>query len=430
MTIKALEEKLVELHELPSHEYFPAWLDAHRAEQRAAFMQYGVPSRNNERWKYADLSLIANEHFALAQSSVEISREEVESYRLEDSDAVLLVFVDGRFAPMHSDCEILPQGMIACSLRTALTEHEVLVKELFNKHIDAKDCPFAALNSAVFADGLFLYIPAGVHFTRPLQLLSLSSGRESAMITPYHMIVLGENSEATLIHEYAGLNDGKYFMNAVTNVTANANATLNLIKLQHESDDALHMENVFVRQRKDSKVSIVHVTTGAIFSRDDVIVQLKEQGAECHANGFYHASRDGQYVDHHIDFDHTAPRTNSGMMYKGIAEKKSRSVFNGSLYVEKDAQKINAYQENHNLLLSGLAEVYSKPELEIYADDVKCRHGATMGQLDQDAMFYMRARGIDEKSAKNILLRGYVDEVLQRIANSAIRKHAMKQVKF
>ncbi|HTM63190.1 MAG TPA: Fe-S cluster assembly protein SufD [Gammaproteobacteria bacterium] len=427
MTLHAIQKEWLQQQ---NHDDLPEWLTAFREKQRAAFMQYGVPSRSNERWKYADLGMIAQQHFDLSANAADVSREQIESYRLEDAEAVMLVLVDGKYSPSLSDCELLPQGMIACSLREAIVEHEALVKRYFNENIDAKDFPFAALNSAIFADGIFIYVPEGRQLTQPLQLLSLSSGRENAMIVPHHMIIMGADSEAFMIHEYAGIDDGKYFMNAVTSIMTEANSRLNLIKLQHESDDALHMENVFVRQRKDSHVAIVHVTTGAVFSRDDVIVQLKEQGAECVANGFYHASRDGQYIDHHIDFKHAAPRTASGMLYKGIAENKSRAVFNGSLHVEKDAQKINAYQENHNLLLSGLAEVYSKPELEIYADDVKCRHGATTGQLDQDAMFYMRARGIDEQTARSILLRGFVEEVLQRITHSAIRNHVMKQVKF
>jgi Fe-S cluster assembly protein SufD len=411
-------------------QHFPAWLTAHRETHHAAFLRHGVPERSNERWKYADLGMLAKRQFSVSENGSDVSKETVELHRLQDADAIMLVFVDGKFSPAHSDCALLPKGVIACSLLAALSEHESLVKQYFVTDIDAKVYPFAALNRAVFADGLFLYVPANVTLPQPLQVLSLTTGEQEAMIAPHHLLVMGENSEAELIYEYAGSEGGQYFMNAVTTITAHANARLKLTKLQHESNDALHMENFFVQQRKDSNVTMTHVTTGAIFSRDDVIVQLQEPGAECNASGFYHASRDGQYVDHHIDFNHTAPRTNSGMLYKGIADHQSRAVFNGSLYVEKDAQKIHAYQENHNLLLSGLAEVYSKPELEIYADDVKCRHGATIGQLDQDAMFYMRSRGIDQASATNILLRGFVEEVLQRMMHSAIRQHAMKQVKF
>ena len=337
---------------------FPTWLADYRAAQHAAFMQHGVPVRGNERWKYADLGMLAQQKLTSVSGSAEVSRDTIASYRMHVDDAMLLVFIDGKFAPMHSDCELLPKGVVACSLRAALADHEALVKNAFNDDIAAGDYPFAALNSAVFTDGLFLHVAENIKLSQPLHVLMLSTGNEDAMIAPHHMLVLGENSEAELIHEYVGVDGGKYFTNAVMSITANANSKLHVTKIQHESDDALHMENFFINQRADSYVSMTNVTTGAVFSRDEVIVQLQEPGAECHANGFYHASRDGQYVDHHVDFKHAAPRTNSGMMYKGIADKRSRAVFNGSLYVKKDAQKMNAYQENHNLLLSGLAEVY------------------------------------------------------------------------
>lgn len=429
MTQQALEQSWFRLQE-QSSDQFPVWLAAYREEQRAAFMRHGIPPHKHERWKYADLSILSKKHFMLAGQPLDVPQEAVNSRRVKEEDVVLLVFIDGRFSPQHSDCANLPEGVIALSMKEALARHESLVKEYWHQNINAKDYPFAALTSAVFADGLFLYVPPELQLTQPLQILSLASGQEAAMIAPYNMIVLDEHSSADVIQEYAGDAAGNYFTNAVTAVTLQANAELTIVKLQHEHETALHMENFFIRQYRDSRVDLTQVTTGALFSREDVIVQLAEPGAECVANGFYHASRDGQYIDHHVDIEHIAARTASGMMFKGIADHKSRAVFNGSLHVEKDAQKINAYQENHNLLLSGLAEVYSKPELEIYADDVKCRHGSTTGQIDQDAMFYMRARGIDEESARNILLRGFVEEVLQRIHRSTLRNHAVKQVKF
>ncbi len=186
-----------------------------------------------------------------------------------------------------------------------------------------------------------------------------------------------------------------------------------MIKLQQESTRAIHMENIFVTQHQDSAVAINHLTVGASFSRDDALVTMAEPGAVCQTGGFYHTTRDGQYIDHHVDVKHAAPRTNSEMFFKGIIDKKSRAVFNGGLYVAAGAQKINATQQNHNLLLSNAAEIYSKPELEIYADDVKCQHGATTGQIDQDALFYMRARGIDQQTAMNILLKGFAFKIFK-----------------
>jgi Fe-S cluster assembly protein SufD len=282
----------------------------------------------------------------------------------------------------------------------------------------------------MFTDGLFIHIPDSVLLSLPLHILSLSSGQESIMTSPNNLLVLGKNAQASVVHEYTSLVSGNYFNNVVTTIVAEDQAKLNLVKLQNESAQAIHMENIFVSQKQDSDVTLSNVTTGASFSRDDIAVLLAEAGAVCRTSGFYHASRDNQYIDHHVDVNHHAPRTNSEMVYKGIIDKKSRAVFNGGLYVEKNAQKITAFQENHNLLLSNTAEIYSKPELEIYADDVKCRHGATTGQIDRDALFYMQARGIDQATAMNILLKGFADDVLQRIIHPVIHQHALKQVVF
>jgi Fe-S cluster assembly protein SufD len=409
---------------------FPAWLAEYREQQRTAFMQYGIPTKTNERWKYTDLTALAKQPFTAPVAGANVTQETVDQYRLHATDAVLLVFVDGYFVPALSDLHKLPAGVIACSMLTALTEHEDLVKEFLQRDTCAQNYPFAALNSAIFADGLFLYVQDSVNLNLPLHILSLSTGQEMVMINPNHLFVFGNASETTLLHEYASLVDNLYFHNIVTNIVAKRHAKVSLTKLQHESTQAVHMENFFVDQGQDSDVSISHVTTGAQFSRDDTKIMLAEMGSVCRTSGFYHTSRDGQYIDHHVVVNHYAPRTNSEMTYKGIVDKKSRAVFNGGLYVKPDAQKINAFQENHNLLLSGSAEVYSKPELEIYADDVKCRHGATTGQIDQDALFYMRARGIDHTTAMNILLKGFADDVLQRITHPALQQHARKQVIF
>jgi Fe-S cluster assembly protein SufD len=427
MTVQALEKSWLTFDEPSSvRATFPAWLEEYRAEQRAAFMQYGIPAQKQERWKYTDLGILTTQPFTLQRGEVNVAQEVVESFRL--ADAVLLVFIDGCFMSSYSDLSQLPPEIIACSMHTALIDHEDLVKAYFNKNVAVQDYPFAALNTALFADGLFLFVPDQVTLTTPLQILSLATGEKALMTNVNHMLVVGKQADITLVHEYAGLCDNSYFTNAVTTITAQQGAKVNLVKLQHESSQAVHMENFFVRQAQDSDVQLMHITTGAHFSRDDTAVALQESGAICRTGGFYHTDHDGAYIDHHLTIDHVAPRTNSEMVYKGIADKKSRVVFNGRLHVAPDAQKINAHQENHNLLLSNLAEVYSKPELEIYADDVKCRHGATIGQIDQDALFYLRARGIDAATATSMLLKGFADDILQRISHPAIKQRALQQV--
>ena len=205
-------------------------------------------------------------------------------------------------------------------------------------------------------------------------------------------------------------------------------AQLDYYKIQQEGKQAAHIAHTFIQQKQDSSVSAMNFSTGAQFARDDLIISLKESGAECKTSGFYHLFYDNQYIDNHIDIDHVAPRSHSEMLFKGILDHKSRAVFNGRLHVTEGAQKILAYQANHNLLLSNDAEVYSKPELEIYADDVKCKHGATTGQIDQDALFYLQSRGIPHQEAMGMLLQGFAEEVTEKIKLPAVKMRVLEMV--
>ena len=209
----------------------------------------------------------------------------------------------------------------------------------------------------------------------------------------------------------------------MTNIHAGPNSQLHHYKVQRENTSATHMANTFITQQRDSMVALTNISIGAKFSRDDVLVKLQETGAECRTAGFYRLESDNQYIDQHITIDHAAPHSRSEMVYKGVLDKKSRAVFNGRLHVGVGAQKIEAQQQNHNLLLSNFAEIYSKPELEIYSDDVKCKHGATTGQLDQDALFYLRARGIEKTEAVSLLLHAFAADIYQKITNADIRMH-------
>lgn len=412
-------------------EHGPAWLHAERVKHMQSFREHGLPGRKNERWKYADFKAISSQQYSITcdQQNVKLAAA-VARHKLKDAEAIFIVFVDGVFAPQYSDLANLSQDVIACGMRAALTQYEDLVQQYFSKNIDYQQYPFAAINTALFSDGLFLHVPTNAKLDLPLHVLYLSSGKDANMMNPNNLLLFGENSQSSMVIEYAGLAENNYFTNAVTTIATTANAEVDIVKLQHESKKAIHMENFFIAQKQDSKVSVNNIATGACFARDDIIATLSESGAVCSTSGFYHAAHDNQYMDNHVEVNHFAANTQSEMLYKGIADKKSRTVFNGRLHVQKDAQKINAYQANHNLLLSNHAEVYSKPELEIYADDVKCKHGATTGQIDQDALFYMRARGIDEQEATRILLRGFADEVIERISHPAVKQQAKQQVDF
>lgn len=403
------------------------WLKEFREQHWQAFLQQGLPTRHNENWKYSDTSFLLEQQYVSAKK-MDVSQlvDAVNQHRLRSGDALLMVLVNGYFMPELSDIAKLPANVIACSISEALEKHTDSVKAYLA--VDKQNYPFANLNAAMFVDGLFLQLQDHCEISSPIHLLSLVASEAGCVAHTRNMIVLGENSHLTLVEEYFSHEDVGYMMNVVTTIHAGKSAKLQHYKIQKESKKAVHIASHFVQQQQHSYVSHVNFSAGAQFARDDVSVQLLAPGAECHTSGFYHLRYANQLIDNHVDIQHAAPHSNSDMLYKGIMENKSRAVFNGRLHVKKDAQKIVAFQANHNLLLSKEAEVYSKPELEIYADDVKCKHGATTGQLDTEALFYLRSRGIAREDAVNMLLRGFSEEIMQRITHEGIRLRVKESI--
>lgn len=405
----------------------PSWLHELRAEQRARFMKYGLPTQKQERWKYTNLDLLDQHSFSLVTPAPQINAERLDEYRLSADDTIRIVLVNGQLDKDLSDLSALPTGVIACSMQTASKQHAEYLQAHLKQDIDPTQHPFVSLNTALFRDGLFLYVPDNVTLNTPLHLLNVTCVEQPSLINLSHLLVLGKHASLTCLQEYISLNNGVYFNNVVTRVIANRGAILHKTKLQTESSAALHLENTLITQQQDSDISMTSLGCEALFSRDDTTAFLNESGAKCRTSAFYYTKYDQQYVDHHVDVEHKAQHTHSEMLYKGIVDKKSRAVFNGRLYVDKCAQKTSALQTNHHLLLSGKAEAYAKPELEIYADDVKCRHGATTGQLDADALFYLRARGIEEAEARQILLAGFADDIFQGVDNALLRHYVRRR---
>ena len=403
----------------------PDWLINFRQQQEKALRQQGLPTQKNERWKYADFSQLNTSSFSkVMRSSVEKTKTlqtVIDSFRIQHPDSIFLVFENGYFIPSLSALDRLPPHVIACSLPEACKTHASLVETFFKKELETERYPFASLNAANFQDGLFFYLADHQTLTAPIHLLFIASHSQAFIAHPKHLLVLGKNSKLTLIEDYISLDAQSYMMNTVTNILVQEAAQLEHYKIQSENTQAIHLAASFIEQEQNSKVTCLHFSSGGAFAREEVIVSLQGQGAECSTSGFYRLEQDKQYIDYHIDILHAAPHTQSRMLYKGIVDKKSRAVFNGRLHVEKGAQKIIAHQENHNLLLSTTAEVNSKPELEIYSDDVKCKHGATTGQINQETLFYLCSRGIPRDTAQRILLKGFADDVLQRIKQPDIK---------
>lgn len=381
----------------------------------------------HERWKNTDMSVFDKHVFVDNNHDARLTAEDINVYRLPQA-AIMIVMVNGRLQTELSDLAQLPAGVVVQSLQAAKQTQSDWINQHVVNDISAAEYPYAALNLETERDGLFVHVPANIDIQLPLHVLSIIQSKEAARVQTQNVCVFEQNSRVTLLQEYVSMTDAAQFNNVVTLVTVEQNAQVQWIKHQHENTQAVHMENYFVKQAVDSEFNITHLSMGAQFSRDDIRAVLQASGAICRTSGFYHTKRDGQYVDHHIDILHLQPHTQSDMLYKGIIDKKSRAVFNGKLYVEKGAQKTNAVQGNHHILLSPSAEAYAKPELEIYEGDIKCKHGVTTGQLDQDALFYLRARGINEQEARTILLNSFAEDVLQRIQNQGIQQHIRQQV--
>jgi Fe-S cluster assembly protein SufD len=401
----------------------PQWLREYRAQHWQAFLQRGLPTRQEEHWKYADMVVFANKNFhAAAPVKDHDFSDIINQYRLQRDDSILLVFVNGQFMPMLSDLAKLPSTVIACPMNIAWQQHAELLKKHWPAVIDVKRYPFAAWNAGMFNEGLFFYLPANMLLTSGLHFLYIVVEEETFAAHPQHLFVLGDHSQATMLSEHVSLTAQAYLLNSVTTIHMGKQAKLEHCKIQQEGKQAIHLAHTFVQQQADSHSNFTQFSSGANFARDELTVQLTGTGAQCQTSGFYHLYHDEQYIDHHVDITHAAPHTQSEMLYKGILQNKSRAVFNGRLHVTPGAVKIVSQQTNHNLLLSKQAEAYTKPELEIYADDVQCKHGATVGQLEQDALFYLRARGIEYTEAITMLLAGFAADIKQRVTHAGIQK--------
>ena len=388
----------------------PEWLRELRRDAMADFDRMGFPTarRGNEEWKYTDVRPIARASFALPDA------EPPHTHALPPSDledAASVCLVDGRYSPEASHTTTLPGNAYVGSLAEALATHGELVREHLGRHADFEAAPLTALNTAFLQDGALVYVPDGVALTTPIHLRFLADGGQPRAVHPRILVVLGVGAQATLVEEYADLASGPGFTNAVTEVVVGPGAVVDSYRLQRRGADAYHVGSTRVTLGRDSSYSSLTLDAGAAIARNDLDVLLDGEGASCALYGLYLAAG-SQHVDNQVRIDHARPHTNSRQLYKGVMDGRSRAVFHGSITVREGAQKVDAHQEDRNLLLSPNAEVDTTPAFWIYADDVKCSHGAACGQLADEALFYLRSRGIDELAARRLLTQGFVDEVV------------------
>ena len=401
----------------------PPWLPVRRRAALARFEELGFPGRKTEDWKYTSAARLARGGFALAAGDVTPDAELLAAAGLGEAfDGHRVVVVNGRFAPALSS--IAPgDGVVLTGLAAALRRHADRIEPHLGPLHPDEQLPFAALNTALFDDGACLIVEPGRVVEQPILFLFLSvANGADVMSHPRSLVLLGRGSQATLVEAWAGSGEREYWTNAVTEIALEDGALLDHYKLQRESETGgHHVASLAATLARDSRFADLSVSLGGALARNDVAARLIGPGAECRLDGLF-LPGGSQHVDTHSRIDHVAPHTRSRQLYKGILDGASRGVFHGRVVVRQDAQKTDAEQSNRNLLLTREALVSSTPQLEILADDVKCKHGSTTGQLDPVALFYLRSRGIGEAEARGLLCWAFASELVSRVRVAAVRE--------
>ncbi|MBA2704483.1 MAG: Fe-S cluster assembly protein SufD [Blastocatellia bacterium] len=397
----------------------------------ARFVELGFPSVKEEEWKYTNVAAIARADFQPLVSSelVPSSQPELEQcVAVPETSASQLVFVDGALRSDLSALAGLPHQVVAIDLGQAMADERYsdIVRTHLARQADYVVNGFTALNTAFIDHGAFLYIPKGVIVEAPIHLLFIAKSERIANF-PRVLVIAGENSTATIIENYVSGPASEYLTNGVVEVVLEEGARLEHYKVQRESVEAFHIATTAVGLGRNSSYDTTTITFGAKLSRHDIVVTMDHEGAECWVDGLYLVTGD-QHADTHSVIDHRQPNCTSHQLYKGILDGKSRAVFNGKVFVRHNAQKTDAMQTNKNLLLSNDARVDTKPQLEILADDVKCAHGAAVGQIDEDELFYLETRGIHPDLGRNLLTYGFAEEVIAKIKLDSIRNELDKAV--
>jgi Fe-S cluster assembly protein SufD len=379
--------------------------ELHRIRKEALqnFNDLSLPTLKDEEWRYTNISPLLKFNFTLPSDDLKISDELVNKFLFAKMDSNILIFINGKFSEENSILLNLPEGTLAGSISDAIKNNPEIIEKHFGKYASYNNQIFTALSTAYTMDGAFVYVPEGKIVENPIHIIFITTASENKIITqPRSLFVASENSQVTIIEHFVSENDDIYFTNAVTEIVAENNAVVDHYKLQEESVNAFH--------------------TGGVITRNDINARFNGEGGECTLNGLF-LLEDKQLFDAHTLIDHANPLCNSHEHYKGILDDSSRGVFNGKVLVRQDAQKTNAFQQNNNILLSNNALVNTKPQLEIFADDVKCSHGATIGQIDEEARFYLKSRGIGEEAANAILMHAFASDVIKSMKLESVRNY-------
>jgi Fe-S cluster assembly protein SufD len=399
------------------------WLKKLREEAFARFAEVGFPTTHDEDWRFTNVAPIARTTFKLADPAAQkVSFDDLAAYRIPEA-LCSLIFVDGYFVPELSPVGTLPKGVEVKSLAAALKLNPSALEPHFGHYLDTQRDAFAALNAAFANDGGYVHIKKGVVVEQPIHLIFVSTGGTTpTMSHPRNLIVAEDESQVAVIEEYVSLSGGVAFSNTATEMVAGESAVVSHYMLEREHPDVFNISTLRIQQARSANVASHSILLGGGLVRNNVHPVLNGEGGNCLINGLFLG--DGtQHLDNYMLVEHAQPHCESHQFYNGILDGKAHGVFHGRIIVHKDAQKTDAKQTNRNLLLSDDAQIDTKPQLEIYADDVKCTHGATIGQIEENALFYLRSRGIDERSARKLLLLAFANECLDRMREEPVRNH-------
>ncbi len=385
-----------------------------RTEAIKTFETNGFPSKKDEAWKYTSLNKILKQDYSVfPKHENDIEYRDVKKYLIHDIDTYKIIFIDGKYSSHLS--ETTHDGMDICLMSAALSKpkYRLVIENYFN-NVATKDS-LTSLNTAFSSEGAFIHIPKNKLVSKPIQIVHFSTGNESAvLLQPRNLIVVDENSHLQIIERHQSLTDNPVLTNSVTEIFANKRAIVDYYKVQNDNENASLIDSTFIKQRQESHVSAHTFTFGGNLTRNNLNFYQHGERIDSTLKGITIIG-DKQHVDHNTLVHHIEPNCESHQDYKGIFGDSSTGVFNGKVLVDKEAQKTNAFQANNNILISDKSSINTKPQLEIFADDVKCSHGCTIGQLDDDALFYMKTRGIPEKEAKALLMYAFANNVLESV---------------
>ncbi len=401
----------------------PDWMTQIRKDAFSYFQEIGFPHTRMEEWRHTPIAPWINREYSLRESGDStIQAADIQDYNSARLDAYRLVFINGWFDAALSDLKKIPEGVRIESIAAVLRSEPARLEPYLARKGSYENRPFAALNTAFMQDGVYLHIPNNTKLEKPVHLFYYSApGSDYPVSYPRNVIVAGKSSQAIVIESYAGPAGGEYFINAATEVSVGANAIVEHCKIQRESERAFHVTFSQAHLDHDSRYTHHSIALGGSLVRNDLVSLLDGEGIYCTLNGL--SMVDGErHVDNHTWIHHARPHCESHELYKNILDDRGTGVFNGRIFVAKDAQKTDAKQTNQSLLLSDEAEINSMPQLEIYADDVKCTHGSTTGHLEEEAIFYLQARGVDRQAARALLTYAFASEIVNQIGVEAIRE--------